>query len=138
MAWLEQHPTAGTFQIVFRLGEAKFKRSLKTSDAREAAGRLARFEENIRLVESGRLVMPEQADPGAFLLSDGKLNGKPKVAERLALGELIERYKAALSANDRVMTSCIRWHSWRRTPAPAVANSAALGKSTMTSRRRRS
>ena len=78
MAWLEQHPTAGTFQIVFRLGEAKFKRSLKTDDPREAAGRLARVEENIRLVESGRLVLPEHADPASFLLSDGKLNGKPQ------------------------------------------------------------
>jgi hypothetical protein len=96
MAWLEQHPTAGTIQIVFRFGETKFKRSLKTDDAREAAGRLARVEENIRLVESGRLVMPEHADAGAFLLSDGKLNGKPKVAERLAVSELITRYKATL------------------------------------------
>lgn len=96
MAWLEQHPTAGTFQIVFRLGEAKFKRSLKTSDPREAAGRLARVEENIRLVESGRLVMSEHADLAAFLLSDGKLNGKLKFAERLGLSELINRYKAAL------------------------------------------
>jgi integrase len=96
MAWLEQHPTAGTFQIVFRLGETKFKRSLKTDNARDAAGRLARVEENIRLVESGRLTLPEHSDPAAFLLSDGKLNGKPKVAKRLALSELIERYKAAL------------------------------------------
>jgi integrase len=96
MAWLEQHPTAGTFQIVFRLGDAKFKRSLKTDDAREAAGRLTRLEENIRLVESGRLVLPEHADVGAFLLSDGKLNGKPKFAERLTFSELIKRYKAAL------------------------------------------
>ena len=96
MAWLEEHPIAGTYQLVFRLGGAKFKRSLKTDDSREAAARLTRVEENIRLVESGRLVLPDHADPAAFLLSDGHLNGKPKVAERLALSKLIERYKAAL------------------------------------------
>jgi hypothetical protein len=36
MAWLEQHPVAGTYQLVFRLGGVKFKRSLKTIDEREA------------------------------------------------------------------------------------------------------
>jgi hypothetical protein len=91
MAWLEQHPISGTYQLNFRLGGAKFKRSLKTSDEREAATRLARFEENIRLVEAGRLLLPEHGDPASFLLSDGKLNGKPKVAERLALADLPHR-----------------------------------------------
>jgi len=69
MAWLEQHPTAGTYQLVFRLGRTKFKRSLKTDDAVEAESRLTRVEENLRLIESGRLVLPEFADPAAFLLS---------------------------------------------------------------------
>jgi hypothetical protein len=96
MAWLEKHSTAGTYQLVFRLGGAKFKRSLKTDTVVEAEGRLARLKENLRLVDSGRLVLPEHADPAAFLLSDGMLNGKARVAERLALSELIERYRAAL------------------------------------------
>jgi len=96
MAWLEQHPISGTYQLNFRLGGAKFKRSLKTSDEREAATRLARVEENIRLVEAGRFVLPDRGDPASFLLSDGKLNGEPKVAERLALANLTERYRAAL------------------------------------------
>ncbi len=96
MAWLEQHPTAGTYQIVFRVGAAKFKRSLKTEDAREAAGRLARVEENLRLIEAGRLVLPEHGDLAAFLLSDGKLNGKPQVAERLLLQGVLKRYREAL------------------------------------------
>jgi hypothetical protein len=68
MAWLEQHPVAGTYQLVFRIGGTKFKRSLKTADSREAAARLARVEENIRLVESGRLVLTEHADPAAYLV----------------------------------------------------------------------
>jgi hypothetical protein len=32
MAWLEKHPVFGTYQLNFRLGGTKFKRSLKTSD----------------------------------------------------------------------------------------------------------
>jgi integrase len=40
--------------------------------------------------------LPEHADPAAFLLSDGHLNGKPKVTERLTLSKLTQRYKAAL------------------------------------------
>jgi len=96
MAWLEQHPVAGTYQLVFRLGGSKFKRSLKTADRQEAAARLARVKENIRLVESGRLILPEHADPASFFLSDGQLNGKPKVAKRLLLSRLMECYRAAL------------------------------------------
>ena len=46
MAWLEKHPASGTFQLNFRLGVAKFKRSLKTNDKTEAGTRLARVEEN--------------------------------------------------------------------------------------------
>jgi hypothetical protein len=82
--------------VGFRLGRTKFKRSLKTIDIDEAEGRLARLKENIRLIESGRLVLPEHPDPAAFLLSDGKLNDTARVAERLALSQLIERYRAAL------------------------------------------
>ena len=62
MTWLEQHPISGTNQLNFRLGGSTFQRSLKTSDEREAATRLARFEENIRLVEAGRLVLPDHGD----------------------------------------------------------------------------
>lgn len=42
------------------------------------------------------MVLPERGDPASILLSDGKLNGKPKVAERLALSNLIVRYRSAL------------------------------------------
>jgi hypothetical protein len=96
MAWLEQHRSSKTFHIVFRLGRERFRQSLRTADKDEANIRLTRLKETIRLVESGRLVLPEHADPAAFLLSDGKLNGKLQVAERITLAELIERYRDAL------------------------------------------
>ncbi len=84
MAWLEQN-SAGMYHLVFRLSGERFRRSLRTGDEREAQARLVRVEENIRLVESGRMTLPEQDDVTSFLLSDGKLNGKPKAAPRLRL-----------------------------------------------------
>lgn len=61
MAWLEQKPS-GTFHLVFRIGEQKFRRSLKTKDKKEASSRRNRVEENLRLVEAGRLDIPESVD----------------------------------------------------------------------------
>ncbi len=63
------------YHIGFRYGGLKFKKSLRTRDARTATARMHRVDENIRLVDSGRLAVPEEADLGAFLLSDGQLNG---------------------------------------------------------------
>jgi hypothetical protein len=75
MAWLEQKPS-GRYDVAFRFGGLKFKKSLRTSDSEKARARLHRLEESISLVESGRLELPEDADVATFLLSDGRLNGK--------------------------------------------------------------
>ena len=53
------------------------------------------------------MVLPDRGDPASFLLSDGKLNGKPKNAERLALSNLIERYRSALP-EDALETESLR------------------------------
>ncbi len=81
MAWLQQ--LSGTYHISFRFGGQKFKRSLRTSKPKEAEARLERLKENIRLVEAGRIDLPAHSDIPTFLLSDGKLNGKPKVKSKL-------------------------------------------------------
>jgi hypothetical protein len=52
MAWLEHSPS-NDFKIVFRLGDRKYKRSLKTSNPQLADKARLRFEENMRLVEQG-------------------------------------------------------------------------------------
>ena len=67
MAWLEQDRSK-RFHICFRFGGRKFRRSLKTESRQKAELRLARLEENIELLQSGRLEMPSDGDPGAFLL----------------------------------------------------------------------
>ena len=82
------------YRIVFRIGGKKLHCSLKTTDQREAEGCLVRFEENLRLLERGRLVPPADADIGTFLLSDGKVSEKFKLPEEqaLTLDGVIRRY----------------------------------------------
>lgn len=82
MPWLEQRPN-GCFHVAFRFNGQKLKKSLRTSDPRTAETRLHQLEENIRLFEKGRLELPEDADVVDCLLSDGRLDGKPRVNTRL-------------------------------------------------------
>ena len=91
MAWLQTDPS-GNFHISFRFGGQKYKRSLKTKDPVDANARLHRIEDTIRLVESGRIELPESVDLPVFLLSDGKFNSKPKVTVTISLEKLFERY----------------------------------------------
>ena len=53
-------------------------------------------EENLRLVERGRLEVPAGADLAVFLVTDGKLNAKPVIDQPLTLAEVFERYEAQL------------------------------------------
>ena len=76
MANLELDEASGRYRIRFRHAGKAFKRSLKTGDRREAEAVLGRVEETIRLLERGRLDLPRNSDPGVFILSDGKLDGK--------------------------------------------------------------
>ena len=91
MSWLERR-SSGCYHVVFRLGNQRFKKSLGTKSNEVAEGRRLRLDENIRLVESGRLAISEGADVATFLLSDGRLNGKPTVARRLTLAALFGGY----------------------------------------------
>jgi integrase len=96
MAWLEQHPKSGIYRITLRYGGQKINRTLKTSDSKEAEAVLHRVEENVRLLERGRLTLPEDADLATFLLSDGKLQQKPIVVASLTLTELFSQYKSSM------------------------------------------
>src|SRR2546423_10071620 len=62
------------YRLGFRFGGKKYQHPLKTSNQREAEGCLGRLEENLRLLERGRLELPPDADLADFLLSDGKVN----------------------------------------------------------------
>jgi integrase len=114
MAWLEQ-TKSGVYHIAFRYGGQKFKKSLRTRDAHTANARLHRIDENILLVESGRLVVPENVNLGTFLLSDGKLNGsQSRRAKRQirTLGEFCEAFLASIpsGALEENTVRCMKTH----------------------------
>ena len=114
MAWLEQ-TQSGVYHIAFRYGGQKFKKSLRTRDAQAANVRLHRVDENVLLVESGRLVVPEGADLGTFLLSDGKLNGaksRPDKRRMRTLGDFCEAFLSAIpdGALENNTMSCMATH----------------------------
>ncbi len=57
MAWLEQHSSSGHFKICFRRGGANKRKSLPITDSNSAEAILLPFEENVALLERGRLEM---------------------------------------------------------------------------------
>jgi integrase len=94
MASLENR--TGYWNVVFRFGGQKFNRSLKTKDEKEAEARKVRLEENLRLVESGRLHIPDGADIVTFLLSDGQLTSRPIASDTLTLARLFSEFFQSL------------------------------------------
>lgn len=104
MAWLEKR--SDTYRIVFRYDGRKFRHELKTESEREANALLGRLEENLILLERGKLLPPADGNLGLFLLSDGKITEKPKVEVSIPLKAFFERYrkefpKGAKEANTR-------------------------------------
>ncbi len=95
MAWLRLDKS-GRYHLGFRYGDRKFTRSLGTTDPVKANSRLERFKETVQLVESGRLELPEKADIPTFLLSDGKLPGKPTVPELIRLPGMFVAYRESI------------------------------------------
>ena len=96
MASLEQR--GNRFRVVFRLGGAKRHVGVKAADRKEAEAGLARLEENLRLVERGRLIVPEGADVGLYLLSDGRLEQKVESVRSTRLSELFRVYREQFTA----------------------------------------
>jgi len=94
MAWLE---TKGeVYRIRFRFGGAKRLLPLNSSDRSEANDTLSRFESNLRLIERGIIERPPvDADVGVYIVSGGKLTGRPSLdiaVERVTLKKLFESY----------------------------------------------
>ena len=131
MAYLEVDNASSNYRIRFRYGGRPFKRSLKTRNRIEAEGVLGRVRETIRLLEGGRLEMPPDADPGKFILSDGKLNGKPVAAKPLTLAELFALYLEKLPAGAKEESTLYgeaihRKHLLRHLKASAIVPTLAV------------
>ena len=95
MASIQQDP-GGNFHLCFRYGKQRFKRSLQTMDRRKADAAAVRVAENIRLINQGRMEMPDDADIPTFLLSDGTLSHKPVMLSVLTIGSLLDKYEESI------------------------------------------
>ncbi len=91
MASLEKRGNG--FRISFRFGGLKHQVTVKAVDRKEADSCRVRLEENLRLVERGRLSVPEGSDIGLFLLSDGRLDRKIEIVKSIHLSELFQFYR---------------------------------------------
>lgn len=112
MAHLERDPACGVYRVRFDFGGRSFKRSLKTTNERVAMGMVARVEETIYLIERGRIELPPHADPGIFILSDGKLHEKIVAPKLWTLQELLTHYQENLpeGAKQPSTLKCERTH----------------------------
>ena len=72
---------------------------------RTAEASACHIEENIRLIEAGRLELPEDADVPTFLLSDGKLLGKPLPTSAFTIGTIFDKYQKSIPADAMEATS---------------------------------
>ena len=79
MASIWQDRRSGNWLIKFVYGGKPFCKSCLTQDSDDAGRIKARVEETLGMLNTGRLTLPEDADPGVWILSGGKLQEKPKL-----------------------------------------------------------
>ena len=91
MASLQKFPS-GTYHITIPFGGKRYKRSLKTKDRKTALAIMARVEDTTKLVEQGRIEIPDSADVPTLLLSDGKTNNQLVAPKETKLDQLFEDY----------------------------------------------
>ncbi len=129
MPWLEEHPTSGRFKISFRWAGRKVRKTVRAKTRADAETVLQRLEETLDLVERGRIeVPPDCTDIAVFLLSDGKVAGRPPgpvepPAKPLSLRELVDRYvtvhsNGAMEANS-LATAKIHLEHFARSLRPS-------------------
>jgi len=94
MASLHKDERTGNWIVMFRWGGKQFRRSCETGNETTASGIKARIEDTVRLLKLGRIEIPADADPGVWIMSDGKLTAKPKLtaSQPRRLGEICEAY----------------------------------------------
>ncbi|MBX7169190.1 MAG: hypothetical protein K1X74_22845 [Pirellulales bacterium] len=105
MASLFYDRDAQRYYVRFRYGGRSFKRSLGTENPRLAKAAMARVDETLHMLATGRIVMPATADPVAFILSDGRRETDVEPA-LLKLGELVTEYQARRIPGAKEASTC--------------------------------
>jgi hypothetical protein len=93
MAAIALDPASGRYRIRFYYDGVQYHRSIKTKDENKAQSILRRVDDTIQFLEQGRIVMPPDADPFTFILSDGKLTEKASVKLVRTLADLFATYQ---------------------------------------------
>jgi hypothetical protein len=70
---------SGRMRIRFWYGGRQYKRALKTTDEDQASVTCRQVEELIGLLERGLVTIPPGADPGAYIVTGGRMTGRPVV-----------------------------------------------------------
>jgi len=112
MAWLEQDSRTGIFKVAVRVADSRLKRSLQTTDRKEAESIRGTVENTLSAIERGWLAVPEGIDLGDFLISGGKAGAKLTVPRTLKLSELFEQYFTSLPTGSLEESTlyCMRLH----------------------------
>lgn len=77
MASQKYDPKTGKTRLFFRYGGKQYNKTLKVDSTRAGERLCSLVEETIQDLDRGRLTMPPDADPVAYLLSGGKLSECP-------------------------------------------------------------
>lgn len=89
MVWLELEKT-GILQICYRFSEEKTKRSARTKDERKALTLGGRVEENLELIQRGRLNVPDDADIDIYSRNGKCMNSKKCPVKQVASSERMD------------------------------------------------
>ncbi len=95
MAILRQDHRTGNWHVRFYWAGTQQERSCQTKDRSKAGRVLASVEETLEFVKTGRISMPENVDPVAWLLSGGKLTANPSAngpCKEELFGEVCDAY----------------------------------------------
>jgi integrase len=96
MASIWPDERSGNWVIGFVYAGKHFVRSCRTKTKADAHRTKAIVEETLTLLNTGRLTIPADANPGVWILSGGKLQEKPQTEDRpiANLGEVCDAYYA--------------------------------------------
>ena len=90
-----KHKRGETWWVKFRFGGTQVFRSLKTGDQREAVRLVSQIERTLHDLETGRLILPEDADLYQFVLSDGRHAHRPTAPKKaITMSDLWAAYDA--------------------------------------------
>jgi site-specific recombinase XerD len=85
----------GYHSICFDVAGRRFRKALGTQDKEEAKARFGRASATLHDIKQGKLTIPEGADVGLFVLSEGRMAGEVQLPQQWTLGEMLEAYLEA-------------------------------------------